>query len=46
MQHKETAETLETVHTHTHTHTSISIQVCQFVMFTIQKRNKQYLCGR
>lgn len=42
MQHKETAETLETVHTHT----SISIQVCQFAMFTIQKRNKQYLCGR
>ena len=40
MQYKETAETLETVHT------SISIQVCQFAMFTIQKRNKQYLCGR
>ena len=32
MQHKETAETLETVHTHTHTHTHkyfyTSVSIC------------------
>ena len=38
MQHKETAETLETVHTHTHTHTQVFLYKCVNLLCLQYKR--------